>query len=213
MIFICSRQQEVIEQKQVRVDTLTAELEASKAARHQLEDGLHLMEDRLRHLQDELDLQRKAHEATASELTEANNVNSQMKAVLKILESPKQEEKKSRSPATERDRGPSLERLVTEVSQCNNFISRLQDKVQALETDLEARDLVVEQLTARLTAAQAAASAGTGADSASAGSGASKESSVPWDEEEEEELPGSLSDMGKKGTNNDDAVKYQFLKR
>ena len=71
----------MIEQKQSRLDDVSSELEASRLAGRQLED-------RLRQREEELTSQKAAHEAAVAELAKANNLNSQLGAVLKILESP-----------------------------------------------------------------------------------------------------------------------------
>ena len=193
----------MIEQKQSRLDDVSSELEASRLAGRQLED-------RLRQREEELTSQKAAHEAAVAELAKANNLNSQLGAVLKILESPN-------GTGGNKESGAALERLMTEVTQCNNFISRLQDKVQALEADLERRDLEVEQLTAQLTVAQVVTD--SGALSASDLTDASPSSGelpanggLQWGGGEEE-LPGSLADLGKRTQDNDNNVKYQFLKR
>ena len=198
----------MIEQKQSRLDDVSSELEASRLAGRQLED-------RLRQREEELTSQKAAHEAAVAELAKANNLNSQLGAVLKILESPNGTG--NGGGGGNKESGAALERLMTEVTQCNNFISRLQDKVQALEADLERRDLEVEQLTAQLTVAQVVTD--SGALSASDLTDASPSSGelpanggLQWGGGEEE-LPGSLADLGKRTQDNDNNVKYQFLKR
>lgn len=199
------RQQEVIEQKQTRLDDMARELEASR------EDGRQL-EDRLHQLEEELADQRVDHEAALAELTKANSLNSQLTAVLKILDSPHSSSSSGREGGAPGP--PALEQLITEVTQCNNFISRLQDKVQSLEANLERRDLEVEQLTAQLTLAQAANDSGALSASDSNPTAASPSSGeLPGGLWDEEEPPGSLADFAKKAQDNDDTVKYQFLKR
>jgi predicted nucleic acid-binding Zn-ribbon protein len=251
------RQQDVIEQKQIRLDSVTKELEQSREAARRLEQELtqqrtlheaalaeltqqrtlheaalaeltqkmtqhevkqaDVVQQKIQHdaAQAELDQLRTHLEAMQSELARVNSLNNQLTAVLKVLNV---SNSGNTGVYSDKDGSSALERLVTEVTQCNNFISRLQDKVQALETDLEQKERDIVQLTDKLALVQTAScDSGTQSASESHHLGASPisgEVPVPVHGEQwNEELPGSLLDMAKRAQDNDDTVKYQFLKR